>query len=77
VKVGLFRPVTLWPFPEEALQKLAASAKKIITAEMNDGQLSRIVKELDGTDGKIEKVTRNDGALMTAEMIYERIREVK
>ncbi|MCI2062502.1 MAG: 2-oxoacid:acceptor oxidoreductase subunit alpha [Eubacteriaceae bacterium] len=77
VKAGLFRPITLWPFPDEALQKQAAKAKKIITAEMNDGQLSRIVKELDGTDGKIEKVTRNDGALMTADMIYDRIMEVK
>jgi 2-oxoglutarate ferredoxin oxidoreductase subunit alpha len=77
IKAGLFRPITLWPFPEDALQKHVDSTKTIITAEMNDGQLAKIVKELDGTDGKIEKVTRNDGALMTADEIYEKIMEVK
>ncbi|MGI6204471.1 MAG: 2-oxoacid:acceptor oxidoreductase subunit alpha [Anaerovoracaceae bacterium] len=77
VKAGLFRPITLWPFPDEALEKHAAKAKSIITAEMNEGQLSKVVKTLPGTDGKVEKAVRNDGAMMTSDQIYDKIMEVR
>jgi 2-oxoglutarate ferredoxin oxidoreductase subunit alpha len=39
VRVGLFRPVTLWPFPEEALRAAAANARAVLVPEMNAGQL--------------------------------------
>lgn len=39
IKVGLFRPQTLWPFPEERLQELALQAKRILVVEMNAGQM--------------------------------------
>lgn len=77
VKVGLFRPITLWPFPFEALSKHTEKADNIITAEMNDGQLSKIVREINGAGEKLCEVTRNDGALMTADEIYSMIMEVK
>jgi 2-oxoglutarate ferredoxin oxidoreductase subunit alpha len=37
IRVGLFRPISLWPFPE--LEKLAGQVKAIVVAEMNLGQL--------------------------------------
>ena len=77
VKVGLFRPITLWPFPFEALSKHTEKADNVITAEMNDGQLSKIVREINGAGEKLREVTRNDGALMTADEIYSMIMEVK
>jgi pyruvate/2-oxoacid:ferredoxin oxidoreductase alpha subunit len=39
VKVGLFRPLTLWPFPINALDPLVARAGRIIVVEASDGQL--------------------------------------
>ncbi len=39
LKVGLFRPITLWPFPEEALREAAAGARAVLVPEMNNGQL--------------------------------------
>ena len=39
LKVGLFRPITLWPFPKKALAALAAKAGKFLVVEMSMGQL--------------------------------------
>lgn len=39
IKVGLFRPITLWPFPEKELQEASRNAKKILVCEMNAGQM--------------------------------------
>jgi 2-oxoglutarate ferredoxin oxidoreductase subunit alpha len=44
IKAGLFRPVTLWPFPYGALGKIAAEGKPILTVEMSLGQLVEDVK---------------------------------
>ena len=44
IKLGIFRPVTLWPFPYEALGKIAAQGKPILTVEMSLGQLVEDVK---------------------------------
>ena len=38
-KVGLFRPITLWPFPEKELCEATKKAKKIIVCELNTGQM--------------------------------------
>ena len=38
-KVGHIRPVTLWPFPDKAFEKLPASVKSILVVEMNHGQM--------------------------------------
>jgi len=39
IKVGLFRPITLFPFPEQALRDLAYSGKRFLTVEHNMGQM--------------------------------------
>jgi 2-oxoglutarate ferredoxin oxidoreductase subunit alpha len=39
VKVGLFRPITLWPFPTRAIRNLAAQGKKAAVFELSMGQL--------------------------------------
>ncbi|HSM19613.1 MAG TPA: 2-oxoacid:acceptor oxidoreductase subunit alpha, partial [Hyphomicrobiales bacterium] len=49
VRAGLFRPITLWPFPEQALRKAAAKARAVLVPEMNAGQLrlevERVLKD--------------------------------
>ncbi len=38
MKVGLFRPITLWPFPKKQLARLAEKAKRFLVVEMSMGQ---------------------------------------
>jgi 2-oxoglutarate ferredoxin oxidoreductase subunit alpha len=44
IKAGLLRPITIWPFPEKLIAKIAEQAKKIVVPEMNCGQLVREVE---------------------------------
>lgn len=44
VKAGLIRPITLWPFPAEAINKAAARAKAFLTVEMSCGQMVEDVR---------------------------------
>lgn len=39
LKVGLFRPITLWPFPEKQIRELSKRVKGILTVEINAGQM--------------------------------------
>ena len=47
--VGLFRPITLWPFPSEALAALAPRLRAILVVEMSAGQMSRTSGSLSAT----------------------------
>ncbi len=40
ISAGVFRPVTVWPFPEKRLAELSRKAKKVLIIEMNKGQLA-------------------------------------
>jgi len=45
IPVGLFRPISLWPFPEDALKHLAArGARKFLVVEANNGQMVEDVR---------------------------------
>jgi 2-oxoglutarate ferredoxin oxidoreductase subunit alpha len=44
IPVGLLRPITLWPFPEERLSQLADEARGFLVVEMNMGQMIDDVK---------------------------------
>lgn len=44
VKAGLFRPITLWPFPKEEFSKYALNADYIVVPEMNLGQLKNVAE---------------------------------
>ncbi len=43
-KIGVFRPITLWPYPYEALAKEAKKAKRVLVVEMSMGQMVDDVK---------------------------------
>lgn len=44
IKLGLFRPISLWPFPEKEIAKIAANDKPLLVVEMSMGQLVEDVK---------------------------------
>ncbi len=74
IKAGLFRPVTLWPFPEELLRQTTGQARAIIVPEMNAGQLALEVERL--SDIPVSRLTRIDGEAISPAEILARIEEV-
>ena len=42
--MGVFRPITLWPFPEKELREAAKNVKSILVCEMNAGQMVNDVR---------------------------------
>ena len=76
LKVGLLRPITVWPFVRSALEKVLATSRSVIVPEMNMGQLSREVKRVNQGRAKVFTLNKVDGTMITAEEILDRIREV-
>ena len=44
IKVGLIRPITLWPFPYDAINELSKNVKGILCVEINAGQMIEDVR---------------------------------
>jgi 2-oxoglutarate ferredoxin oxidoreductase subunit alpha len=69
IKAGLFRPITLWPFPETQFRSVAQGAQRIIVAEMNNGQLLHEIERLSPAHVVPEHVSRFDGESITPAQI--------
>ena len=76
VKAGLFRPITLWPFPERALAAAAGPARRVLVAEMNAGQLALEVERIAAAPGKVARLNRIDGEPIAPAEIVAKIREL-
>lgn len=77
LKVGMFRPITVWPFPEKQLKALAKRVKRIIVAEHNYGQILLEVQRIVGTDCKIDFIGKVDGTVITPAEVLKCIKEEK
>ena len=62
-KVGLFRPITLWPFPKRPLAQLAHHADNLLVVEMNAGQMLHDVREIVGHRTPVYFLGRTGGAI--------------
>lgn len=76
VKAGLFRPITVSPFPYEALKEASKNAKKILVAEMNTGQMLFDVRVAVQNDEKIEFLGKPGGEVFSPKDIYEKAIEI-
>ncbi len=76
IKVGLLRPITLWPFPEGAVREAANRARRVLVPEMNAGQLVLEVERLAGARGKVAGLNRIDGEPITPAEIAAKVREL-
>ncbi len=75
LRAGLFRPITLWPFPEDALRAAAAGVRAVLVPEMNAGQLVLEVERiLRGT--RVTGLNRYDGEPITPIEIAARIEQL-
>lgn len=75
VKIGLFRPITIWPIAEKQLIDLSKKVKRIVVVEMNLGQYYLEVDRIAGKNSKVEKYGRVNGELITPEKIISFIKE--
>ncbi len=73
IKVGLFRPITLYPYPKKQLGALADQAKCFISIEMNMGQMLDDVKIATECKKPVYHFGRTGGVIPTPEEILERI----
>jgi len=73
IKVGLFRPITLWPFPEQAFVEIAASANQVLVPEMNAGQLCLEIERLCPPGTGVSRMNRIDGESITPMEILQRV----
>lgn len=76
VKAGLFRPITLWPFPEKRVAELAKQAGAIVVPEMNLGQMILEVDRVTKGACKIAGVNRVDGEPINPGQIIDQVKEV-
>jgi 2-oxoglutarate ferredoxin oxidoreductase subunit alpha len=68
-KVGLFRPITLWPFPYEALRATREHARGYLVVEMNAGQMVEDVRLAVEGRRPVAFCGRTGGAVMTVEEV--------
>ena len=76
-RVGLFRPQTLWPFPDRELAALAARVGTIVVAEMNLGQMVREVERAVAGRAPVVGRFRVDGQPMAPEDVLDAIAEAE
>ncbi len=76
IKVGLIRPITLFPFPEEPFTNLPKTVKGVLTVEMSQGQMVDDVKISVNGRVPVEFYGRSGGVVPTPQAIVEKIKEM-
>jgi 2-oxoglutarate ferredoxin oxidoreductase subunit alpha len=70
LKVGMFRPITLWPFPSEELRELADRVKNFFVFEMNMGQMLEDVQLALEGKGEVFFYGRPGGVIPTPSEVF-------
>lgn len=74
IKAGLFRPISLWPYPYTELKQISEKAKKVLTVEMSLGQMVEDVRLAVENDKKVDFYGRTGGMLPESEEIMRKVR---
>jgi 2-oxoisovalerate ferredoxin oxidoreductase alpha subunit len=75
LRAGLFRPITLWPFPSHALAELAARCNSVLTVEMSTGQMVEDVRLAVNGRVPVELYSRVGGNVPSVEEVHARMLE--
>jgi 2-oxoglutarate ferredoxin oxidoreductase subunit alpha len=76
MRVGLFRPVSLWPFPEDALRdQINGSVRRILVIEANNGQMVHDVHKTVCGRCPVDHFGRGGGAIFKPDEIYAKIQQ--
>lgn len=75
VKIGILRPITLWPFPYEEVARLSRRTKGVLVVELNAGQMIEDVRLAVGGSVKVEHFGRLGGIVPSPDEILEAFNE--
>lgn len=73
-RIGMFRPITIWPVAKKQIEKIAKDVNRITVIEMNMGQYFNEVDRIAGKYTKVDKYGRIDGELITPDEIISFIK---
>jgi 2-oxoglutarate ferredoxin oxidoreductase subunit alpha len=76
MRVGFFRPITLWPFPDDELSGLLGGVKSVLVPELNCGQMILEVERVVGGKAKVFGKGLVNGELFRPSEIFDFIKEV-
>ncbi|MCE1248373.1 MAG: 3-methyl-2-oxobutanoate dehydrogenase subunit VorB [Firmicutes bacterium] len=76
IKVGLFRPITLWPFPEKKLDENINRVKEILVVELSAGQMIEDIKLVNNGRLPVSFHGRMGGMTPSVEDIYDEIKKI-
>ena len=74
IKVGMIRPITLWPFPKETFKKSLSTVKRYISVELNMGQMIEDVRLSTECRRPVTLCNRAGGMIPTPEQVLEAIK---
>jgi 2-oxoglutarate ferredoxin oxidoreductase subunit alpha len=75
VRLGLLRPITLWPFPSKIIAEYAAQVKGMLSVELNAGQMVEDVRLAVNGRIKVEHFGRLGGVVFTPDEIFIALKE--
>ena len=75
IKVGLIRPITLWPFPKKALAKAADQVKGFISVELSMGQMIEDIRLYTGCKKPVGLCNRCGGMIPSPDEVLDSIRK--
>ncbi|MEP0773236.1 MAG: 3-methyl-2-oxobutanoate dehydrogenase subunit VorB [Acidobacteriota bacterium] len=76
VRAAMVRPISLFPFPYEAVRRAAEKAKAVLVAELSTGQMIEDVRLAVGGRVPVHFIGRQGGMLLTPEDIAARVKEL-
>lgn len=74
LKAGIFRPVTLWPFPYKELERISKNGKPVLVVEMSMGQMIEDVRLAVHDCVPVSLLSHAGGIIPTEEEVFERIK---
>ncbi len=77
IKVGLIRPITLWPFPKDALLKAADKVKGFVSVELSMGQMIEDVRLATACKKPVGLCNRCGGMIPSPDEVLESIRNAE
>ena len=77
IKVGLIRPITLWPFPKKALRAAAGQVKAFVSVELNMGQMIEDIRLATECKRPVSLCNRAGGMIPSPDQVLESIRKAQ
>ncbi|HAV43469.1 TPA: 3-methyl-2-oxobutanoate dehydrogenase subunit beta, partial [bacterium] len=76
LRVGLIRPITLWPFPSSVFKKISPKTRAFLVVEMNYGQMLKDVRLAINSETPVYFLGRGGGGIPRPDEIYEKVKEI-